>query len=356
MIRSLPKSLVEFASRVISKEFIPAAFVHYKDQTSLDEDIDHWAVKNDNNHKAIDNIDFDATHTEDDKTHLYRYTAASTELNRALFRAHKEGQEVPNEFHSPNNFHFKNVTHDLKGLDAAVGRNKLDHDLVSYSGIRWEPSDKIGPDGKVHLPAYTSTTLNKDTALSFTAPNKDTQHKNILQITSRKGSTGIYTHNDPSMTFYPSESEFLIPRKTTLKVNPVPEVHEGGFHIWHAERLHEEEPEVDTNYVSPEPSREQIYENGKLKVFKVNKLSGLKEHYPKMHEKDGGETFHSEMVNAPFHVIHTPEGKILHTGTDYDDESDKMVRVFKSTGGDKYPAHKVLGKYPELAKVKHIFE
>lgn len=363
MISTLPKSLIETASEILKKPRSNFAYVSFRDvnnddveQTTINEktggSFNDWQNTTDNNRTVLNHIEIDHTHTDDDKTHVYRYTAASKPLNKLLYANHKEGKESPDKMDVTG---AKNFTHDLKGIDAAIHRNKLSHELVSYSGINWHPMSKADHENVIHLPAYTSTSLSKKVAHGFAKSGKktpDVKDIHILKIHSPAGSAGMYTHDDPAITHYEGENEYIVPRNTSIRVHPTPEVFTDkdghNVHVWTAHRARSPET-VDTNYKTPD-SRTELYNNNGLKVYQTHTLSALKTHYPDMYASSYGADFHEHHVASPVIHIHTPDNKVWQSSLE---DGDTVFRQStKSYSPVKASLDAVIKKYPQISHLK----
>lgn len=362
MINSLPKSLIESAKQILQKSKIPSAYISFRDvdevSSRIDEELknlEEWKKEKENKRNAINSLNLESEHTDDDKTHVYRYTAASKPLNRLLYRIHNEGGTVPHTMEITGRYNF---THDIRGLDAAINRNKLKHDLVVYSGVGWNPASRMQADGLIHLPAYTSTSTSKNIAYNFAKSNKkhDTDI-HILRIHNPKDSTGLYTHDDPTITQYEGENEFIIPRNTKIKINNVPEIYKDeqyghNVHVWNAQRL-ESEP-VDTEYTPSYEGRQEIFNKNGVKIYKTDTLGALKKHYPDFYNQDQGERFHHQHVAYPIYHLHEPNGRVWQSDT-YDHEFDNEFIFMPANRTVTASVDDVVKKYPQVADVRHLF-
>ncbi len=180
-------------------------------------------------------------HSPDHKKAIKKYTENSQRLNRHLLDHHKAGTEPGDTFEN----------HHMGHLDDVVHERTLNHDLHVYSGVGFHPGEESAkdPEGKLHLPAYSSTSINKTTALNFATERFDSagkRHNHILHIHLKPGQKGHYIGERGS---HGNEHEFLLPRNTTLKVHPKPESFPAGshhlndypVHIWHAHVVPTEE-------------------------------------------------------------------------------------------------------------------
>jgi hypothetical protein len=173
-----------------------------------------------------------STHiSAEDHPHVERYIKASGTLNRALYRSHLAGQTAPSQVPSSEG----HDNHEPAKLDKALNK-PLSHPLHVMSGVRFHPGEIAAqhPDSLVHLPAYTSTSIHPKIAHEFSEYRAEGMHH--LHIHMQPGDKGAYVahHADTSE----HEHEFVLPRATTLKVNPKPDIHEDADgtkqHIWHA--------------------------------------------------------------------------------------------------------------------------
>ena len=106
--------------------------------------------------------------SDDQHTHIREYTEDSDGVNAPL---HK-GEEANDEH-----------------LSSAIKQNKLHRHVTVYSGMRSPEDHPKSPDGKrhVHLPAYTSTSINPRSAKSFSVSTKQ----------DGTPSSHVYWHRDP---------------------------------------------------------------------------------------------------------------------------------------------------------------
>lgn len=361
LIKSLPPSIIECATQILKNTKHPIAYVSFRDvepstdshyiNEELSGDIMGWVNEQENDYVALNHLRNHQS-TDDDKTHIYRYTSASRPFNRFLYDSHKNSQN-PTHFtiHGSQNF-----THDIRGLDAAVNRNKLEMPLTTYSGIGWHPHSRMDDEGIVHLPAYTSTTTSKSIAHNFAVSNKHKQDAlHILRIKNHIGDSGVYTKDDPVVTSYEGEKEFIIPRNTKLKINKSPTTFidkDKGIpvHVWDAERIHSDP--VDTNYKTPHGNTE-LYNKDGLKLYQTDTLSALREHYPDFHRIDCGSSFHESHVIKPVYHLHTPDGMQYQGVARNEGESHRFLAA---KSGKFYTVDGVMNKYPQLNKFRNLFD
>lgn len=188
-----------------------------------------WLKTNDNSHftkkdprDISDILHKDNNFTPEHKKELYNYVDNSNALNKKLIK--NKGRVIGSDKKMADN------------LDAAIDKNPIKHDLHVYSGAGFDPREHI-KNGKMHSPAYLSTTHFKSMADEFAysaASNKDQHENHIIHIHLKKGDPA--THISKLNPDYEHEHETLIKRGVTLKHHGT-ESHtndEGDtFHIHH---------------------------------------------------------------------------------------------------------------------------
>ena len=205
---------------------------------------DDW-VNNNNDNGGADHIDIsDALlnkhlnkHDNKTKKHIREYTDYSKTLNKKLINRHKfkTGNASDNSLFDRNEFN------QIKHLDK-VTKKPIGHEVHVYSGIGFDPHKHMNPEhNTIHLPAYTSTTHDKQIAHDFVASHykDDVTHHHILHIHMKPTDKAAHVSH---LSKHPSEYETILPRNTTLKVHPTPDIldHEDDnfgkriTHVWHA--------------------------------------------------------------------------------------------------------------------------
>lgn len=162
-----------------------------------------------------------------------KYTGFSGDINQELIHkaAGKPGSSFDTDAYRDLNDkerstlkrgHARKVT----ALDSFIDNHpRTSHDMVVYHGThRWNPGKESAkhPEGHIHLPAYTSTSIDKHKANAFAAGHthfKTDAGHHILEIHLPKGHKGVYLG---SHSIHDDEKEFLLPRGTNLKIHPNP--------------------------------------------------------------------------------------------------------------------------------------
>ncbi len=179
---------------------------------------DHYSHFDDHSIKAINN-----------------YSAGSSDMNMYNLNRHNtSGKEELDLRHEKSN----------QALDKALHTHKLDRYLDTYHGASFHPGVEAAkhPEGRLFMPAYTSTSISKHQAKSF--GNEDSNgHHHIIHFHHAPGAAGGYIqqHSD-----YPDEHEFLIPRNVSWKIHPEPDsVDYAGrkYKIWHAYDMQHHTPD-----------------------------------------------------------------------------------------------------------------
>ena len=158
-------------------------------------------------------------------------------VNEHLIKRHAANKE-PNKEFSFGDDDFKKVLN-IDHLDSALERNTLEKQLVTYSGLGFNPKDIMKDNGLLHLPAYTSSSTNR--AVSLLYAKKDNNNiRHVMQIKHPKGSTGLYIGDNDDLSPF-MQKEHIMPRNTTVKVSPEPEEHMDNMgnklYVWKATRL-----------------------------------------------------------------------------------------------------------------------
>ena len=170
---------------------------------------------------------------------IKKYTFDSGPVNKHLFSIHKSSKPLSPR-HAPL----------VRDMDSALNRHKLHKPLTVFSGTKFDPNEEASKNSSrhVHLPAYTSTSLNAPTARVFaethvpykgrnrrTGDPKSVQH--VLRIHLPEGHHGFYIGQHSSSG---QEHEFIMPRNTRLRIAEHPEVYhsareyEPDTHVWDA--------------------------------------------------------------------------------------------------------------------------
>ena len=174
---------------------------------------------------------------------IRRYSSGSGDLNRHLFDAHMGGYDPGDRINS----------HNIPALDSALSHQGLHTPLTVFSGLHFNPKESASGNGRLFLPAYTSTSISSKIASDFgktyhrnsTDQNWDDnipQERHMLKMDLPEGQKGYYLgdHSD-----FDNEKEFLLPRRSVIQLhstapetinykNPYadrPVVH--TMHIWH---------------------------------------------------------------------------------------------------------------------------
>ncbi len=166
----------------------------------------------------------------------------SFRVNDHLIKSHRAKKEPKKEFHFGSDEDFQRYLN-LDHLDEALEINKLDKPMTTYSGIGFNPKDIMKDGNMLHLPAYTSSSTNRGVAVLYAKPDKDRVY-HVMQIHHPTGSSGLYIGDRDDFSPF-MQKEHIMPRNTTLKINPKPEVHTDNLgvqmHIWKATRVNTED-------------------------------------------------------------------------------------------------------------------
>lgn len=180
--------------------------------------------------------------------HSRAYANHSADLNKSLLEHALRGRAHP-KTHVNDDHSF-----DIAALDKEVSKNKLTHDLHTYSGVGFHPG-KLASEHKdrhITLPAYTSTSISKDIASQFAdtagwsqklqdeTGNGTPKDKHILHFHLKAGQKGKYIGSNSN---YPEEHEYLLPRNTKVKIAEHPRMvkrRDKTYHVWDAHPVNPE--------------------------------------------------------------------------------------------------------------------
>lgn len=197
-------------------------------------------------HKSLSDV-YHFSQSERDA--LINYGFASYPVNMYLLAMHHMNQ-VPSML--PDIKHSEEVVepYDIAALDSATDR-KIDRNLVVHSTIGFDPRNKISSNGLLHLPCYTSTTLDPKVAYNLGdlyRANTGDHLCHVLKIHLKPGDRGSYV--EPAKLYDDTEREILLPRNTTLRITHS-ELDKGDKVIHHAEVVHGIHPdEIEKDPVS----------------------------------------------------------------------------------------------------------
>jgi len=117
-------------------------------------------------------------------------------------------------------------------MDSVINAHRTPHKLTLYSGIRYDPRDRMDSNRIVHHPAYLSGSIMKYQAQGFglttykdgpaikrtsktkAVPPKSEKFTHILNIRVPKNHPGAYVSEHSRS---PDEREFILPRGTNLR-------------------------------------------------------------------------------------------------------------------------------------------
>lgn len=139
----------------------------------------------------------------------------------------------------------------INDLQDVVRSYRTPRDMHVYSGVHKDVVSGIldytheGP-AHLHLPAFTSTSIDPDVAMDFAQAMDLHGIRHVLKIHVPQGSHGVYMHQDNSGNLHTREKEFLLHNGTKLHVHPQPteyfhpEMSGHSFYkIWHAKLVHD---------------------------------------------------------------------------------------------------------------------
>jgi len=159
------------------------------------------------------------------------YTTNSSNLNNGLVKL--ASLKRPKQ-----HYMYKSIKENSVKLSQAIKENikPLDHEAHVYSGLGFDPKEHFeNGGGIIHMPAFTSTSLNPNITKSFSYPRNKTKH--LLHIQLPKGyNKGVYIGAN-NVSQVKGEKEYLLDYNQKFKlVNH--EIKKGdadstqNIHIW----------------------------------------------------------------------------------------------------------------------------
>jgi hypothetical protein len=231
--------------------YVPNEPIHFKTETKVrkykhvseeahhaEDQYDAWEAHNDNHHlgshadEVSDKLKEKTKPFEnpEEKHAVNLYTRDSSDTNHALISHHLRGEPIAKYLHKS-----------IRRLDTATN-HPIGHHVHLYSGLGFNPAEHLVGEHHIHLPAYTSMTHDKHVAFNFADDKSPGDRKtiHILHVHMRPEDKGLHVSHASEFS---TEHETILPRRTTLKVHPEPEIihlHNGRkLHIWHAHIHHQ---------------------------------------------------------------------------------------------------------------------
>lgn len=151
----------------------------------------------------------------------YGHDSGSSDVTKFLVHQYQNYRDKPDSFirrPAHPGINAPSMKIDLHKIDGILGQNKFNGDFHSFHGIGFDPDKVAEHSSLLHLPAYTSGSVNRSIALKWAkmSPINGTHH--VMHIISPDNSTGLYIGNDPY-----KDNEVLLPRNITLKLHSNPQ-------------------------------------------------------------------------------------------------------------------------------------
>lgn len=175
---------------------------------------------------------------DDHATAVDHYTNDSYYLNKKHFGKLPSGLVNNPNGHTHKLAAIKHMETHLPGLLKA---HKTPHELIVHTGLKVSPHkyfDEGGKHAHVHMPAYTSTSMEHEIAKDFSKVEHKESH--ALKLHIPKDAHGAYIGHHSN---HPEEHEFLIHHGAVIKIHHKPEITSDKYgvkhHTWHAELVHD---------------------------------------------------------------------------------------------------------------------
>ena len=143
------------------------------------------------------------------KKQIKKYAGSSFPTNSALIGHHHFGESADDK--TIHGIH-------IPTLDSVVN-NPIGRELTVHSGLGFDPRNQMDSQGRLHFPAYTSTSLSKHVANDFASGDADSprasEQSHTLKLSLKPNNRGAYIGDHGNK----EEREFLLPRNTTVKIH-----------------------------------------------------------------------------------------------------------------------------------------
>ena len=227
------KTFKQYLNEEIPSIPMPIHFKHVTGKEIMNEDITldphEWIDREENGHLLADHKGTDKTKSlhitrklvptvsKDQHAAIKTYTAGKSEfINKDIMRSH-EDKKAPHSF-----AYTKEVSHHL---DSAIKDSPIKHDVHTFSGVGFDPEKHMDSKGRMHSPAFISSSHNKVVTMRFAdkkpiASDNGQKVHNIIHFHLKKDDPAIHVglHSE-----FDDEHETLIKRGVTLQRHKVEE-------------------------------------------------------------------------------------------------------------------------------------
>lgn len=230
---------------------------------TLSDLLEEWDTPDvDKSHKKLTKqFKYDA----EDRAVIKRHTHGSGVLNGVLKL--KAGMSTSDDEYHQKASTYPEVHKLISDLHNVTTKHTTTEDMHVYSGTSFHPDRYKNDDNssiKVHMPTFTSTSLDPTIGQAFSRPDKahhglETNDgkpdyywrvselpRHVLKIHVPAGSHGVYVGSMAAQK-YRNEKEFLLPKDSKIHIDPTPtEIksigpfqHPVTHYVWHAKLVHD---------------------------------------------------------------------------------------------------------------------
>lgn len=139
------------------------------------------------------------------KRQIKKYSESSFPTNAALIGYHHFGESADDK--TIHGIH-------IPTLDSVVN-NPIGRELTVHSGLGFDPRNQMDSQGRIHFPAYTSTSIHPGVAHDFTGEYTPPEQRHKVKLSLKPHNRGAYLGDYANE----EEREFLLPRNTTIKIH-----------------------------------------------------------------------------------------------------------------------------------------
>lgn len=169
----------------------------------------------------------------------YGHDSGSSDVTKFLVDSYRKNRYSPDSFTRVPAYPGMNLSPiniDLKKIDGLLNQNKFSDTFHSFHGIGFDPAKVSEHSSLLHLPSYTSGSVNRVIALKWAKLSPVNGIHHVMHIVNPIGSHGLYIGNNPF-----KDNEVLLPRNITLKLHHSPQdfdVNGSKVKVWTGERQH----------------------------------------------------------------------------------------------------------------------
>ena len=167
------------------------------------------------------------------------HSSGSHDINDFLWKSHAPRKLPPTSFTRTAVHPVTKPDEDinLTHIDEALRKTELPGTFHSFHGLGFNPADHLTDQNALHLPAYSSGSVNRSIALKYASFAPNGEH-HVLHMIHPPGSKGVYLGNGHFL-----DNEVLLPRHITVNIHGVKSYDVDGkkVNVWVGNRFKQAE-------------------------------------------------------------------------------------------------------------------